>query len=61
MVTGIDGAWGKINRMAALAGKFSSGTTASKSRSRAMPFLSSHPSGPERIATLKSLSRRLSK
>lgn len=32
-----------------------------KSRSSAMPFLSSHPSGPERIATLKSLSRRLSR
>ncbi|MCH7695247.1 MAG: M48 family metalloprotease [Proteobacteria bacterium] len=32
-----------------------------QSRSRAMPFLSTHPSGSERIATLKSLSRRLSR
>ncbi len=31
------------------------------SQSSAVPFLSTHPSGPERIATLKSLSARLSK
>jgi len=30
------------------------------SKNNPTPFLSSHPSGPERIATLKSLSRRLS-
>lgn len=30
------------------------------SKSMPMPFLSSHPSGPQRIATLKALSRRLS-
>ncbi|MFQ5661146.1 MAG: M48 family metalloprotease [Gammaproteobacteria bacterium] len=32
-----------------------------QSRSSPVPFLSSHPSGPERIATLKSLARRLSR
>lgn len=32
-----------------------------RSGSGLVPFLSTHPSGPERIATLKSLSRRLSK
>lgn len=32
-----------------------------RSGSGSVPFLSSHPSGPERIATLKSLSQRLSK
>lgn len=32
-----------------------------RSRSSPVPFLSTHPSGPERIATLKSLSERLSR
>jgi predicted Zn-dependent protease len=32
-----------------------------RSKSGPLPFLSSHPSGPERISTLKSLSERLSK
>ncbi len=32
-----------------------------RSQSSAVPFLSTHPSGPERIATLKSMSERLSR
>lgn len=32
-----------------------------RSKSTAMPFLSTHPSGPERIATLKALARRLAR
>ncbi len=32
-----------------------------RSKTTAVPFLSTHPSGPERIATLKVLARRLSK
>ena len=32
-----------------------------RSKHRPMPFLSSHPSGPERIATLKALAARLSR
>lgn len=34
---------------------------AARSKNSPTPFLSSHPSGPDRIATLKSLSRRLSR
>ncbi len=32
-----------------------------RSKTSAIPFLSTHPSGPERIATLKALARRLTK
>ena len=32
-----------------------------RSQSSPVPFLSTHPSGPERIATLKSMSERLSR
>ena len=32
-----------------------------RSKTTAMPLLSTHPSGPERIATLKALARRLSR
>ena len=32
-----------------------------RSKSASIPFLSTHPSGPERIATLEALAGRLSK